>query len=78
MVFPTINMVETGANIVRLRKSAGLTVRDLQSTFGFRSPQAIYKWQTGASLPTLDNLIILSMVFHVSIEDILAVDNFIA
>lgn len=44
MGFPTINLARTGANIVRLRKAAGLTVHDLQAVFGFNSPQAIYKW----------------------------------
>ena len=28
--FPTVDPVQTGANIVRLRKAAGLTVHDLQ------------------------------------------------
>lgn len=56
MGFPTIDLMRTGANIVRLRKAAGLTVHDLQMVFGFNSPQAIYKWQNGAALPTVDNL----------------------
>ena len=29
----------------------GLTVRELQSYFGFEEPRAIYKWQKGESLP---------------------------
>ena len=56
MGFPTIDLMRTGANIMRLRKAAGLTVHDLQMVFGFNSPQAIYKWQNGAALPTVDNL----------------------
>lgn len=44
---PTIDMVATGRNIMRLREVAGLTVRDLQDIFGFATPQAIYKWQHG-------------------------------
>ena len=47
------------------------TVRDLQKTFGFSTPQAIYKWQRGTALPTVDNLIVLALVFGVTIEDIL-------
>ena len=53
---PTIDMVATGRNIMRLREAAGLTVRDLQDIFGFATPQAIYKWQKGKSLPSVDNL----------------------
>jgi len=44
---PTIDMVATGRNIMRLREAAGLNVRDLQDIFGFATPQAIYKWQHG-------------------------------
>ena len=33
--FPVIDPVATGANIVRLREDRGLTVRDLQTYFGF-------------------------------------------
>ena len=51
---PTIDMVATGDNIARLRERAGMTVRDLQIVFGFATPQAIYKWQSGACMPTVD------------------------
>lgn len=78
MGFPTIDLMRTGANIVRLRKAAGLTVHDLQMVFGFNSPQAIYKWQNGAALPTVDNLIVLAALLHVRIDDILVTDNAVA
>lgn len=68
---PVINMTATGQNIIRLRKQAGLTVTNLQQIFGFTTPQAIYKWQRGAALPTVDNLVILAAVFNTGIENIL-------
>ena len=68
---PTIDMVRTGNNIVRLRMEAGLSVRDLQRILGFATPQAIYKWQQGRALPTLDNLVVLAAVLGVRIDDIL-------
>lgn len=71
---PTINLVRTGENIVRLRKMCGLSVRDLQDIFGFATPQAIYKWQHGTALPTIDNLIVLAAVFGVHVDDILVTD----
>lgn len=70
---PAIDMVATGQNITRLRDARGLTVRDLQEIFGFATPQAIYKWQHGTALPTVDNLLVLAAVLDVHIEDILAV-----
>ena len=71
MGIPVIDLVQTGANIVKLRKNAGLSVQDLQQVFGFNSPQAIYKWQNGTALPTVDNLVILAALLHVRVDDIL-------
>lgn len=72
---PTINMVKTGENILKLRMKYGLSVKELQDIFGFATPQAIYKWQQGTTLPSIDNLLVLANVFHVHIEDILVVDE---
>jgi len=72
--FPVIDMTGTGRNITQLREAAGMTVRDLQNIFGFATPQAIYKWQHGAALPTIDNLLVLSAAFGVAIDDIIVVD----
>ena len=68
---PTIDMAATGNNIVRLRCQAGLSVQDLQQVFGFATPQAIYKWQRGTAMPTLDNLIILASIFGVTLDEII-------
>ena len=72
---PVIDMVRTGQNIGRLRKQAGLSVRDIQDIFGFATPQAIYKWQQGAALPTLDNLVVLAAVLQVRMDDILVITD---
>jgi len=72
---PVIDMIGTGQNIARLRKQAGLSVRDLQDVFGFATPQAIYKWQQGVALPTIDNLVVLAAVLQVRLDDILATDK---
>ena len=71
MDIPTIDLVQTGANIINLRKAVGLSVHDLQCAFGFQSPQAIYKWQNGMALPTVDNLVVLAALLQVRIDDIL-------
>ncbi|WP_367566596.1 helix-turn-helix transcriptional regulator [Lacrimispora sp.] len=69
---PAIDMVKTGQNIADLRAKAGLSVKDLQDIFGFATPQAIYKWQHGTALPTMDNMVVLAAVFNVKIDDVLA------
>jgi len=68
-------MVKTGQNIMNLREQAGLSVKDLQDIFGFATPQAIYKWQHGTAMPTIDNLVVLAAVFEVQMEEILVLDN---
>lgn len=70
-----INMEKTGKNITKLRIESGLSVRELQKIFGFATPQAIYKWQRGVVLPTVDNLVILAEVFNVHIEEILVMED---
>ena len=73
--FPVIDMMRTGQNIRDLRIAAGLSVRQVQEAFGFATPQAIYKWQRGMAMPTIDNLIVLAVLFGVSIDEIIIVDG---
>lgn len=68
-------MKQTGQNIIAIRSRRGITVKDLQQMLGFSTPQAIYKWQQGISLPTVDNLVALSAIFAVPIDAILSIAN---
>lgn len=68
---PVIDLRGTGRNIMQLRQQKGLSVKELQAILGFASPQAIYKWQHGDALPTVDNLLALSVLFDVPINTIL-------
>lgn len=74
-VFPVIDLPGTGRNIQRLRQKAGVTVRELQAYFGFEYPQAIYKWQHGECLPSVDNLLALARVLRVPMEDLLVYED---
>ena len=69
--FPVIDPIATGKNILSLRKEKGLTVRNLQEYFGFEEPQAIYRWQYGKTIPSVDNLYALSAILGVPMEKIL-------
>lgn len=73
MKIPIIDVPMTGAKIDLLRKKANLSVKDIQEVFGFKNPQAIYKWINGRNLPTVDNLIILAEIFNVTVDDILGI-----
>ena len=74
-MYVSIQPVKTGKRIRQLLGEHGYTVRDIQGAFGFESPQAIYKWLSGKSLPSLDNFIILAKLLHTNIEDILVIDG---
>ena len=66
-----INMTETGRNIALLRKKNGLTIREVQEAMGFNTPQAIFKWQRGETVPSIDNLIVLSELYRTTIDEII-------
>jgi transcriptional regulator with XRE-family HTH domain len=74
-MYLSIQQKETGKQIKKLLMEKGYTVKDVQSVMGFENPQAIYKWISGRSLPSLDNFVILSRLLHTSIEDILVIDG---
>ena len=68
---PIIDMTATGERIKQLREDKGLTIKELQDTFGFTNPQAIYKWQKGVNIPTVDNLVILSSILGAPMDEII-------
>lgn len=74
-IYLSIQQQATGNRIRELLKENGYTVKDIQEAMGFENPQAVYKWISGRSLPSIDNFLILSKVLHTSIEDILVVDE---
>ncbi|MBR6307845.1 MAG: helix-turn-helix transcriptional regulator [Lachnospiraceae bacterium] len=74
MDYPVLDTVAIGARIKRLRKDHHLTVGDVARFMGFESEQAVYKWQRGESLPTVDNLFALSRLFDTSVDHILTGD----
>ena len=74
-MYLSIQPKKTGERIRKLLLEQGYTIREIQGAFGFENPQAIYKWLSGKSLPSIDNFIILSRLLHTSIEDILVIDG---
>jgi len=72
---PIIDMKQTGERISYLRKRNGLSIKQLQEYMGLATPQAIYKWEHGLNLPSIDNLLFLSCIFNVSINSIIICKN---
>jgi len=74
-MFPKIDLKETGENIKRLIVQSGNTIKGVAEYMGFSTPTAVYKWVNGLSLPTVDNLVALSELLNVTVEEILKIKN---
>ena len=72
---PVINMEQTGKQIAELRKNANLTVNDIKEALALTPVNAVYKWQRGQTLPTLDNLVALAALFGCTINDIVITET---
>ncbi len=69
--YPVIDMVKTGQKIKRIMQARGLTVKDIQEFLELGTPQGIYHWFDGRSMPTLDNLYALSELFRLPVDALL-------
>lgn len=70
-----VNMKATGAKIKEIMKAQNKKVADIQDACGFNTPQAIFKWFRGDSMPTIDNMVIIADMFGITINDIVVVDR---
>ena len=70
-----ISKRETGKRIRRLLKESGVTVREVQEEMGLESPQAIYKWLNGKSMPSTENLLILAKLLRIPMEEMIVTEE---
>lgn len=73
--YPVLDIKATGARIRELRMLNGIKVREIEEKCFLTSPRVVYKWESGMCLPAVENLLVLSRMFGVSIEDILVDAN---
>lgn len=69
---PTIDMIATGKSIMDKRVKAGMTVADVTNACGV-SAAAVCKWQSGRSIPNIDNMVILAAIWNCKIDDIVVI-----
>ena len=62
-----------GSNIKSYRKNKGITQEELASLLNV-TPQAVSKWESGASLPDVSMLVPLAQIFGVSTDVLLGYD----
>ena len=71
----SINMKLTGLRLKLYATRQGLSVKDIQIYLCLSCPQPIYRWYKGIILPSIDNLLRLSELFNVHMEDLLVKNN---
>lgn len=69
--FTTLDAVLTGKKINSAIKQSGYSIRELQEMLGLSCPQPIYRWIRGRTLPSIDNLYMLSRILGMHMEDLL-------
>ena len=67
---PIIDMFATGNCMRETRERLGYSVADVQAMLGFANPQSVYKWERGANLPSIDNLVVLAWIYGVKMDDL--------
>ena len=67
----SIDMIETGKRLKKLAQRSGYSVKDIQQYLGLSCPQPVYRWYKGVILPSVDNLLRLSELYQVHMEELL-------
>jgi transcriptional regulator with XRE-family HTH domain len=67
----SINIEKTGKKLKNLASCYGYSVKDIQEYLGLACPQPIYRWYKGIILPSIDNLLRLSELYHLHMEELL-------
>lgn len=69
-----IDFVKVGMKITKYRKEQNLTQDDLAEAL-FVSRQLVSKWENGTGVPSIDVLLDLCKMFHVTFEEILCLND---
>ena len=74
----SIDMIETGKCLRKLAQRSGYSVKDVQQYLGLSCPQPVYRWYKGVILPSVDNLLRLSELYQVHMEELLVRTGYIS
>lgn len=73
----SIDMIETGKRLKKFARRSGYSVKDIQQYLGLSCPQPVYRWYKGVILPSIDNLLRLSELYQVHMEELLVKTGYI-
>ena len=69
-----IDKTKVGKRIIALRKECGYSQGEFADKLNV-TPQAVSKWETGLALPDIEILLIMSMLFEITINELLEGKN---
>ena len=67
---PSVDKVKTGNRIRSLMHMNNISAKDIMEYLSLECVQSVYHWLDGRSLPTIDNLYALSILFRVPLESL--------
>lgn len=70
-----IDMDMTGKLIKTRLDTAGISAKDVAAACCLANPNAVWRWQKGQNLPTLDNLVVIAGLCGCGLDDLVAVRN---
>ncbi len=73
----SIDIIEMGKRLKKLAQRRGYSVKDIQQYLGLSCPQPVYRWYKGVILPSVDNLLRLSELYQVHMEELLVKTGYI-
>ena len=75
MSLPVINLAKTGKNIKRIAKEKGYSADNIRDALGISDRSNVYKWFRGEVLPAVDNLLAMSVLFGVTINELIVTET---
>ena len=73
-LMPQINVSKTGARYRVLRKAISISTKTVMKVFNFDTPKVIYNWEEGANASSIDNLLVFSAFFEVTLDELIVKD----
>ncbi len=70
-----LNMDKIGRKLKEMISCSKYTYEDIAEVLNLASPRVIYDWVNGIKLPSVSNLVVISRLFNVHLEDILFVED---
>ena len=74
MKYPVINSEKTGKNIKKIISRSGMKMDDVMNYLGIAERSSLYRWFRGERIPSLENMLALSALLGISVNDIVVTD----